>query len=94
MSSYITKGKKSTYKKKQIIRLINTLDKIMNTEGDTRLSAIGKRQIIKYWKSIEDENDKTRREKYSILSKFFALYNPKVRVPEPKKCVVNTNSNL
>jgi hypothetical protein len=85
MSPYITKGKKSAYKKKQITRLVNILDEVMRKEGDTRLSAIGKRQIIRYWKSIENERDKTRREKYSILCKFFNLYNPKVKVPEPKK---------
>ncbi len=86
MSPYITKGKKSPYKKKQMSRLISILEEIMNKEGDPRLSAIGKRQITRYWKSIESENDKTRREKYSILIKFFKLYNPKVTVPEPKKC--------
>ena len=84
MSSYTTKGKKSAYKKKQMGRLISILDNIINKEGDPRLSAIGKRQIIRYWKIIEDENDKTRQEKYSILSKFFNLYNPKVSVPIPK----------
>lgn len=88
MSPYTTKGKKSAYKKKQMIRLISILEFIMNKENEPRLSAIGKRQIIRYWKSIEDENDKTRQEKYSILKKFFALYNPKVTVPEPKKCAL------
>ena len=85
MSPYTTKGKKSPYKKKQMARLISILDNIINKEGDPRLYAIGKRQIIRYCKSIEDENDKTRQEKYSILSKFFNLYNPKVSVPKPKR---------
>lgn len=85
MTPYTTKGKKSAYKKKQMTRLVSILEQIMNKEGDPRLEAIGKRQIIRYWKSIEDEKSKTRREKYSILSKFFSLYNPKVTVPEPKE---------
>lgn len=85
MSPYITKGKKSAYKKKQMTRLIQILEFIMNKECEPRLPAIGKRQIIRYWKSTEHESDKTRREKYSILCKFFSLYNPKVTVPEPRK---------
>jgi hypothetical protein len=83
MSHYIIKGNKSNYKKKQIIRLISILDNIMTREGDTRLDAIGRRQIIRYWKSIAHESDKTRREKYSILCKFFLAFNQKVTVPEP-----------
>lgn len=85
MSSYTTKGKKSAYKKKQMTRLVSILEKIMSKEDDPRLEAIGKRQIIRYWKSIENENSKTRREKYSILCKFFSRYNPKITVPEPKE---------
>ena len=85
MSSYTTKGKKSAYKKKQMTRLVSILEEIMSKEGDPRLEAIGKRQIIRYWKSIEDESRKTRREKYSILCKFFNLYNPKITVPEPRE---------
>jgi len=85
MSPYTTKGKTSAYKKKQITRLISILEQIMNKEGDPRLEAIGKRQIIRYWKSTEEESHKTRREKYSILRKFFSLYNPKITVPEPKE---------
>lgn len=84
MSSYTTKGKNSAYKKKQMLRLVSILDCIMTREGDPRLEAIGKRQIIRYWKSIEDESNKTRREKYSILCKFFVVFNTKVTVPEPK----------
>ncbi|WP_218925163.1 hypothetical protein [Vibrio sp. ES.051] len=83
MSEYVTKGKKSAYKKKQMLRLIAILEDIMAREGDPRLEAIGKRQIIRYWKSIEHETNKTRREKYSILCKFFTVFNPKVTVPEP-----------
>ena len=66
-------------------RLVNILEKIMGKEGDPRLESIGKKQIIRYWKSIEDESSKTRREKYSILCKFFNLYNPKITVPEPRE---------
>ncbi len=83
MSLYISKEKKTAYKRKKMIRLISTLKEIMNKDGDPRLSAIGRRQIIRYRKGIEGENDKTRREKYSILRKSFVLYNPKVTVPEP-----------
>ena len=85
MSPYTTKGKKSAYKKKQMTRLVSILEQIMSKESDPRLEAIGKRQIIRYWKSIEGENNKTGREKYSILRKFFSLYNPKVTVPKPKE---------
>ena len=85
MSPYTTKGKKSAYKKKQMIRLVSILDQIMNKEGDPRLEAIGKRQVIRYWKSIEHESNKTRKEKYSILCKFFNLYNSKVTLPKPKE---------
>ena len=84
MSSYVTKGKKSAYKKKQMKRLVSILNQIMNTEGDPRLEAIGKRQIIRFWKRTETESNKTRREKYSILCKFFESYNSKITVPEPK----------
>lgn len=83
MNEYISKGKKSTYKKKQIKRLISILDNIMKKEKDPRLSAIGKKQLIRYWKRTEDETDQTRREKYSILNRFFNAYNLKVTVPEP-----------
>ena len=88
MSSYTSKGKKSAYKKKQMTRLVAILDEIMTKEGEPRLSAIGKAQIIRYWKRTTNESDKTRREKYSILNKFFLLYNVKVTVPEPRKCDV------
>ena len=83
MSYYTMKGKRSDYKKKQMLRLVSILDNIIAREGDSRLEAIGKRQIIRYWKSTEDESTKTRREKYSILKKFFGVYNPNVSVPEP-----------
>jgi hypothetical protein len=83
MSDYTSKGKKSPYKKKQMKRLISILEHITNKRGDHRLEAIGKRQIISYWKETEQETDKTRREKYSILKKFFSKYNPRVSVPEP-----------
>lgn len=83
MNEYTGKGKKSAYKRKQMKRLVSILDDIMSTEGDPRLSSIGKRQIIRYWKRIDGETDQTRREKYSILNRFFNTYNPKVTVPEP-----------
>lgn len=90
MSAYISKGKKSPYKKKQMTRLIAILDAVMRKESDPRLEAIGKRQIIRYWKSVEHETDKTRREKYLILCKFFSVFNPKITVPEPRILNVET----
>jgi tRNA C32,U32 (ribose-2'-O)-methylase TrmJ len=83
MNEYTGKGKKSAYKKKQMKRLISILDEIMSTEGEPRLSAIGRRQLIRHWKRTENERNQTRREKYSILKRFFNSYNPKVMVPEP-----------
>lgn len=90
MMPYTTKGKKSYFKKVQMKRLISMLDDIFQHEGMADLSSIGKRQIIGYWRRTEAETDKTRREKYSILKKYFSLYNPNIRVPEPKKRVVDT----
>ncbi len=84
MTTYINKGKKSPFKKIQMKRLVAMLDEIMSKESEPRLEAIGKRQIIRHWKRIENETDKTRREKYLILLKFFNLFNPKVTVPEPR----------
>lgn len=81
---YSTKGKKSAYKKKQMKRLIAIIDDIFKHEPISSLESIGKRQIIGYWKRHENESVKTRREKYSILSKFLCLYNSKITVPEPK----------
>ena len=83
MNQYIAKGKKSLYKKKQMTRLVSILDNIMSKQKDPRLSAIGRKQLIIYWKSTKHETDQTRREKFSILNRFFSLYNPKVTVPEP-----------
>ena len=83
MNEYTAKGKKSAYKKKQMKRLISILDDIMSAEGDPRLSAIGRRQLIRYWKRTEGETDQKRREKYSILRRFFNSYNPKISMPEP-----------
>ena len=91
MNVYIAKGKKSAYKKKQMRRLFAILDDIMQREGDPRLDAIGKRQIIRYWKRTENETDQTRREKYSILKRFFSAYNSKVTVPEPRLLHCNTS---
>ena len=73
-------------------RLIATIDNIFHHEGTQDLSSIGRKQLIGYWKRTENEQFETRRAKYTILKKFFALYNPKVTVPEPKKCAVASNS--
>ncbi|QRG81509.1 hypothetical protein [Vibrio diabolicus] len=94
MLPYFTKGKKSTYKNKQIRRLIAIIDNIFYYEGTQDLSAIGRKQLIGYWRRTESEQFETRRAKYVILRKFFALYNPKVTVPEPKKCRGSTCSNF
>lgn len=85
MHPYFVKGTNSGYKKKQRKRLIAMLDSIMAREGDQRLEAIGKRQIIRHWKSIEHEKESTRDAKYSILNIFFYHYNTAVSVPKPKK---------
>ena len=90
MMPYTTKGKKSSFKKVQMKRLISVLDDIFQHEGMSDLNAIGKRQIIGYWRRTESETDKTRREKYSILRRYFSLYNPTVQVPEPKKRAMDT----
>jgi hypothetical protein len=83
MSHYIRKGKKTDFHKKQMKRLINILDDIIDNEGDARLEAIGRRQIIRYWKRTVNETNKTRLEKFHILNKFFNEYNPQVTVPKP-----------
>lgn len=83
MNQYTAKGKKSAYKKKQMARLVSILDEIMNIEGEPRLTAIGRKQLIRHWKRTENETAQTRREKHSILKRFFTAYNPKVTVPEP-----------
>lgn len=85
MVEYIKKGSKSTYKKVQMKRLIAIIENIFEHEKCTDLNAIGRRQIIGYWRRTTHESDKTRREKYTILKIFFALYSPQVTVPEPKK---------
>lgn len=94
MLPYSAKGKKSTYKKKQMNRLIAIIDNIFHHEGTQDLSSIGRKQLIGYWKRTENEQFETRRAKYTILKKFFALYNPKVTVPEPKKCVMSASSHF
>ncbi|MCL9777615.1 hypothetical protein M9196_23235, partial [Vibrio sp. S4B1] len=50
MSGYVTKGKKSAYKRKQMRRLIQVLDNIFLHESIGRIQAIGRRQIIGYWR--------------------------------------------
>ncbi|MCE7626315.1 hypothetical protein [Vibrio cholerae] len=91
MLPYTKKGKKSTYKKKQMKRLIAIIDDIFQHEGMAKLDTIGKRQLIGYWRRTEHEKFETRRAKYTILKKFFALYHPQVTVPEPKKCAITSS---
>lgn len=84
MVEYIKKGSKSSYKKVQMKRLIAIIENIFEHEKCTDLNAIGRRQIIGYWRRTSHESDKTRREKYTILKKFFEMYNGKVTVPQPR----------
>lgn len=84
MSNYIKKGKKSTYKQKQIKRLIAIIDDVFENEKMNQLDAIGRKQLIGYWRRTENQTEETRRAKYTILKKFFELYNAKVTVPIPK----------
>ncbi|MEZ8495222.1 hypothetical protein AB6C81_23550 [Vibrio splendidus] len=91
MITYSHKGKKSTYKKKQMKRLISILENIFLNEGTQDLSSIGRKQLIGYWHRTEGEKNETRRAKYCILKRFFCEYNLKVTVPEPKKCDVHNN---
>ena len=84
MVEYIKKGSKSSYKKVQMKRLIAIIENIFEHERCTDLNAIGRRQIIGYWRRTSHESDKTRREKYTILKKFFEMYNGKVTVPQPR----------
>lgn len=94
MLPYITKGKKSTYKKKQIKRLIAIIDDIFQNEGTQDLSSIGRRQLIGYWRRTEHEKNETRQAKWLILRRFFKLYNAKVTVPTPKNRVVSHDLNV
>ncbi|MBD0788433.1 hypothetical protein HUO09_18910 [Vibrio sp. Y2-5] len=89
MRSYTKKGKKSIYKKKQIKRLVTVLNDIFKNEGSEKLEAIGRRQIIGYWRRNTD-SDKVRYEKYLIIRLFFEVFNSKISVPKPKS---TTNSN-
>ena len=84
MIDYIKKGTKSSYKKVQMKRLIVIIENIFEHEKCTDLNAIGRRQIIGYWRRTSHESEKTRREKYTILKKFFEMYNGKVTVPQPR----------
>ncbi|EPX6970178.1 hypothetical protein ACW0W9_004817 [Vibrio parahaemolyticus] len=90
MLPYSAKGKKSTYKKKQMKRLIAIIEDIFVHEGSEDLSAIGRKQLIGYWRRTECEQLETRRAKYIILCRFFSIYNRKIKVPKPKN--VNQNS--
>ncbi|MGR5303008.1 hypothetical protein [Vibrio alfacsensis] len=94
MLPYTKKGKKSTYKKKQMKRLIAIINDIFQHEGIARLDSIGKRQLIGYWRRTEHEQFETRRAKYTILKKFFALYHPQVTVPEPKKRALTPSGRI
>ena len=84
MVEYIKKGSKSSYKKVQMKRLIAIIENIFEHERCTDLNAVGRRQIIGYWRRTSHESEKTRREKYTILKKFFEMYNGKVTVPQPR----------
>lgn len=91
MSSYTSKGKKSSYKRKQMRRLIQILEDILSHEPISQIHCIGRRQIIGYWRRHEHESHKTRMEKYHILVKFFAAYDltANVTVPKPKTSLNN-----
>jgi hypothetical protein len=80
----MTKGRKSAYKRKQVLRLIRIFDDIFCHESTSRIDAIGRRQIIGYWRRHEHESYKTRMEKYHILTKFFASYEKTQHVTVPK----------
>lgn len=82
MHTYVAKGTKSTYKKRQMKRLIAALEDIFNQEGTERINAIGRRQIIGFWRRNKD-SDKIRYEKFLILREFFGRCNPSVTVPKP-----------
>lgn len=88
MSSYVRKGKKSAYKKKQMNRLITILEDIIKNEPICNLNAIGRKQIIGYYKRRQQESYKTLNEKYQILNKYMTVKNPQVKVPkpDPNKC--------
>ena len=83
MMPYTTKGKKSSYKKKQMKRLVAILEDVFRHENTQDLNSIGRKQLIGYWRRTEHEKINTRREKYMVLKRFFELYNPKITVPMP-----------
>lgn len=83
MRTYTSKGRKSQYKKRQMKRLYLIFEDIFRAEGTERLEAIGRRQIIGYWRRNSD-SEKVRYEKYLILRLFFEKFNVKVTVPKPK----------
>lgn len=84
MHEYTAKGTKSGYKKKQMKRLVSIFEDIFENEQDSRLEAIGRRQIIGFWRRTEHEANKTRLAKYQILKRFFESFNKRVTVPKPK----------
>lgn len=83
MHTYIAKGTKSGYKKRQISRLFDALEDIFHAEGSERLDTIGRRQLIGFWRRNQD-SDRVRYEKYLILREFFGRFNNRVTVPKPK----------
>jgi hypothetical protein len=83
MHSYIAKGTKSLYKNRQMKRLFAAIEDIFKHEGTERLTAIGKRQLIGFWRRNND-SDKIRYEKYLILREFFSRSNPSITVPKPR----------
>ena len=86
MSQYLRQGA-TAYRKKQFKRLCNIIEDINRSEPEIkyRLSAIGKKQIIGYWRRTKDETDKTKLEKWRVLSKLFN----ELEKPQPPKPYLN-----
>ncbi len=91
MHDYWKKGRKCAYKHKQMKRLISILDEIMKHEISLKsnVQRIKTKHIIRYYQRHTDETNKTLKEKYSILDKFFSRYNSRIKVPKPdlQKCL-------
>lgn len=85
MHGYWKKGRKCNYKQKQMKRLIKILDDIFEHEISVKsnLQRIKPKHISRYYQRTCNETQKTHLEKYSVLEKFFSLYNPSIRVPKP-----------
>ncbi len=86
MHGYWKKGRKCNYKQKQMKRLVQILNDIFENEITVRsdVQRIRPKHITRYYQRTCNEAQKTRLEKYSVLEKFFSLYNPKIRVPKPQ----------